>query len=183
MVGIPDDVAMRGMLKARPDPGLMTINKTELRGQGFTFINAFGVNDKDSTTVVFNELDRRGYFEGSEIIGVFHARGDRVSRTLDFGVAMVKEMSFNRIILIGKMTNLFIIEAMKAGYMRDDIIDLGDAPGDDAVDEMVKIAMKNERDCVFFGCGNMVGPIPTRILEMVGEGGLDMDTGTGNGGG
>lgn len=182
MVGIPDEVAMKGMLKARPDPGLMTINKTEVNGQRFTFINAFGVNDKDSTTVVFNELQRRSYFKGSQIIGVFHARGDRVSRTLDFGTSMVKEMELEKIVLIGKMTNLFIIGAMKAGYRRDDIIDLGNAPGDAAIEEMVRMAKERDRNCIFFGCGNMVGPIPTRILEMVEEVGLGMDTGTSNGG-
>jgi poly-gamma-glutamate synthase PgsB/CapB len=173
LIGIPDDVALRGMYKAQPDPGLMTINRTRVDGEVFTFINAFGVNDKDSTTVVYNELERRGYFSDAHLVGVFHARGDRVTRTLDFGKAMVEEMGFERIVLIGKMTNLFIIEAMKAGYLKDRIIDLGDVSGDRAIEEMSRIAKEHRstgNDTVFFGCGNMVGDIPTRILTKVKEG-------------
>lgn len=188
MVGIPDDVALRGMLKANPDPGLMTITRTEVEGMPFTFVNAFGVNDKDSTTVVYHELERRGYFGGAHVVGVFHARGDRVSRTIDFGRAMVEEMGFEAIVLIGKMTNLFIIEAMKAGYRREDIVDLGDVEGDRAVETMAKLARvftERGRPTVFFGCGNMVGPIPTRIIDLVREGERGpADTGvSGNGGG
>jgi poly-gamma-glutamate synthase PgsB/CapB len=183
MLGIPDDVAIRGMLKARPDPGLMTIQKTEISGTGFTFINAFGVNDKDSTTVVFRELVRRGYFEGKTIVGLFHARGDRISRTVDFGQAMVRDMEFENLVLVGQMTNLFVLEAAKADYSIERIVDLGNVKGSAVIDEMVKIARENARggrETVFFGCGNMVGQIPADILDLVERGAMDAaDTGGG----
>ena len=114
LLNIPDDVAIRGMLKTEPDPGLMRIYQPNINGKVFTFVNAFGVNDKDSTTMVYNELEKRGQFDHKSVIGVFHARSDRVTRTIEFGNAMVSEMHFKKIIVIGKMTKLFLREALKA---------------------------------------------------------------------
>jgi poly-gamma-glutamate synthase PgsB/CapB len=183
LLGIPDEVALRGMLKARPDPGLMTIRRTKVEDTEFTFINAMGVNDKDSTTVVFRELEKRGYFEGKALVGLFHARGDRISRTTDFGCVMAKEMAFERIVVVGQMTNLFVIEAGKAGYGLDLIDDLGNVAGKKVVKRFVEIARENMargRETVFFGCGNMVGPIPSEVLDIVETGAVSpADTGGG----
>jgi len=173
LLGIPDEVALRGMLKVAPDPGLMTIRRTRVAGSELTFINAMGVNDRASTVLVHKELARRGYFEGKSVVGLFHARGDRVSRTEDFGKAMVEDMPFDRIVVVGAMTKLFLIEAGKAGYDIDLIEDLGYATGRDAVEALARIAAGNRArglDTVVFGCGNMVGQIPTDILGIVDEG-------------
>jgi len=163
LLGIDDETAMRGMLKAEPDPGTMRIYRPTAH---LTFVNAFGVNDKDSTVTVYHELKRRGFFRDKMLVGVFHARGDRVTRTTDFGRAMVKEMQFDRIILAGKMTSLFIIEAVKNGYPKENILDLGECRGRDVVDAMKEMA--SDRDVIFFGCGNMVGDIPREIISIVG---------------
>jgi len=168
LLNIPDDVAIRGMLKTEPDPGLMRIYQPNINGKVFTFVNAFGVNDKDSTTMVYNELEKRGQFDHKSVIGVFHARSDRVTRTIEFGNAMVSEMCFKKIIVIGKMTNLFLREAVKAKYPEENIIDLGDGTANDAVAKMSEISKNTPT--VFFACGNMVGDIPRNILEIISEG-------------
>jgi poly-gamma-glutamate synthase PgsB/CapB len=169
-LGIPDDVALRGMLKAKPDPGLMTIQETTIDDTTFTFINAFGVNDKDSTSVVYQELKKQGYFDDKMVVGLFHARGDRVSRTVDFGKAMGKEMDFDKILLVGSSTKHFMVNAGKAGYRIDDIENVGRTNGDKVVTRMTEIALDNDikgRETVFFGFGNMVGDIPADILDII----------------
>ncbi len=168
LLNIPDDVAISGMLKTEPDPGLMRIYQPNINGNVFTFVNAFGVNDKDSTTMVYNELEKRGQFNHKSVIGVFHARSDRVTRTIEFGNAMVSEMHFKKIIVIGKMTKLFLREALKAKYPKENIIDLGESTANDAVTKMSEISTNTPT--VFFGCGNMVGDIPRNILEIISEG-------------
>ncbi len=173
LLGIPDDVALRGMLKVAPDPGLMTIRRTMVAGVELTFINAMGVNDRESTVLVHGELARCGYFKDKAVVGFFHARGDRISRTEDFGSAMVEDMSFDRIVVVGAMTKLFVIEAGKAGYDIDLIEDLGFATGREAMEALARIASENRAkglDTVVFGCGNMVGQIPTDVLAIVEEG-------------
>jgi poly-gamma-glutamate synthase PgsB/CapB len=168
LLNIPDDVAIRGMLKTEPDPGLMRIYQPNINGKVFTFVNAFGVNDKDSTIMVYNELEKRGQFNHKSVIGVFHARSDRVTRTIEFGNAMVSEMRFKKIIVIGKMTKIFLREALKAKYPKENIIDLGECTANDAVIKMSEISTNTPT--VFFGCGNMVGDIPWNILEIISEG-------------
>jgi poly-gamma-glutamate synthase PgsB/CapB len=175
LFGIPDDVAIRGMLKARPDPGLMTITRTRHEGAEFTFINAMGVNDKDSTALVYKELGNRGYLKDAALVGFFHARGDRITRTTDFGRAMVKDMRFDKMVLVGQMTNLFVIEAGKAGYDLELIEDMGHRPGKEVMKTFATIAKDNKAKglrTVIFGCGNMVGPIPTEVLRLVEAGAL-----------
>jgi poly-gamma-glutamate synthase PgsB/CapB len=168
LLNIPEDVAIRGMLKTEPDPGLMRIYQPNINGKVFTFVNAFGVNDKDSTATVYNELERRGHFDHKSVIGLFHARGDRVTRTIEFGNAMVSEMSFKKIIIIGKMTKLFLREALKAKYPEEDIIDLGECTANEVIIKMSEIS--KDIPTVFFGCGNMVGDIPRNMLEIISEG-------------
>ncbi len=168
LLNIPDDVAISGMLKTEPDPGLMKIYQPNINGKVFTFVNAFGVNDKDSTTTVYNELEKRGQFDHKSVIGVFHARSDRVTRTIEFGNAMVSEMRFKKIIVIGEMTKLFLREALKAKYPKENIIDLGESTANDAVTKMSEISKNTPT--VFFACGNMVGDIPMNILEIISEG-------------
>ncbi|VVB97476.1 Mur ligase middle domain protein [uncultured archaeon] len=165
LLGIPDDIAIEGMLKANPDPGVMKIYRPTLNGSDFMFVNAFGVNDKDSTVTVYRELMNRGYFDKRSIVGVFHARGDRVTRTVEFGDAMVSEMDFEKIIICGKMTNLFVIEAIKALYCKENIINLGECTAFDTLNKMAEIS--KEMPTVFFGCGNMIGEIPGKLLEVL----------------
>lgn len=168
LLGIPDDVAIKGMLKANPDPGAMKIYHRTLNGSNFMFVNAFGVNDKDSTVTVYRELMNRGYFDNKSVVGVFHARGDRVTRTIEFGHAMVSEMDFKKIIICGKMTNLFMIKAVKALYSKENIINLGECTAFDAINKMAEVA--KEMPTVFFACGNMIGEIPGKMLEVLSGG-------------
>jgi hypothetical protein len=81
---------------------------------------------------------------------------------------MVSEMSFKKIIIIGKMTKLFLREALKAKYPRENIIDLGESTANDAVIKMSELS--KDIPTVFFGCGNMVGDIPRNLLEIISEG-------------
>jgi poly-gamma-glutamate synthase PgsB/CapB len=173
MLGIPDEVATRGMLRARPDPSLLQVYRTSVDGVPFTFVNALGVNDRDSTVLVYRDLAKRGYLENNAVVGFFHARGDRAFRTADFGGAMVTDMSFEKIITIGFLTRLFITEAIKAGYPSGKLQDLGAGTAADALEAMKSIAGANAaagKATVFFACGNMVGDLPTRVLEAVSRG-------------
>jgi hypothetical protein len=77
-------------------------------------------------------------------------------------------MRFKKIIVIGKMTKIFLREALKAKYPKENIIDLGECTANDAVIKMSEISTNTPT--VFFGCGNMVGDIPWNILEIISEG-------------
>lgn len=169
LAGVDEETALTGMLKAEPDPGHVTIyccNIPLSRKKRVHFVNAMGVNDKDSTTIIYDELKCRGYFDGRSVIGFFHARGDRVTRTKEFGKAMVEDMEFKRIVIAGGSTNLFRREALRAGYAPGRIIDMGAADGGEVTELLHKTADSMEGEVVIFACGNMVGEIPERMLSI-----------------
>jgi poly-gamma-glutamate synthase PgsB/CapB len=156
LLGIPPKDAIDGMLEAKPDPGLTRILDAVIAHQNVRFIAAFGVNDVDSTTIVFDDLKRRGLIEGQNLVGLFHARDDRITRTLEFAKVMAK-MPFNEIICVGKTTNLFVAQATKEGYPRDNIIDLGPADEEEILRFLETTAKRRSGPIALFGCGNMIG--------------------------
>jgi poly-gamma-glutamate synthase PgsB/CapB len=157
LLGVSSENALKGMLEAKPDPGLVRILNAVIANQSVRLIAAFGVNDVDSTRVVFEELKRRGLIEAQrKLIGLFHAREDRVTRTLEFAQVMAR-MPFEKILVAGKMTNLFVSQATREGYRRENIVDLGMVDPSKIFSVFEKIALEENRGIALFGCGNMIG--------------------------
>jgi poly-gamma-glutamate synthase PgsB/CapB len=155
-LGISAREAMDGMLEAKPDPGLTRILDATLGGQSVRLIAAFGVNDVDSTRIVFNELERRGFTQRRGLVGLFHARKDRITRTLEFAESMAK-MPFEEIICVGKTTNLFVSVASKEGYPKEKIANWGQVDGDEIFRRLGAAVERRGGPIVLFGCGNMIG--------------------------
>jgi len=157
LLNIPSDKALEGMIQARPDPGLTRILDASIADQSVRLIAAFGVNDTDSTKVVFEELNRRGVIgQSRRLIGMFHAREDRVTRTLEFSQLMAR-MPFEKILIVGEMTNLFVNQASREGYGKEKMIDLGRASPSAIIDSLTKISREKNQSMTVFGCGNMIG--------------------------
>ncbi len=156
LLGIPPETAIEGIVEAKPDPGLTRILDAVIANQSVRLIAAFGVNDVDSTRIVLDELRGRGFLKGRNLIGLFHARDDRITRTLEFAQAMAR-ISFEEIICVGKMTDLFVAQATKAGYPREKITDLGQADIREIFNSLEVAATRSNRPVVVFGCGNMIG--------------------------
>ncbi|OLE59107.1 MAG: poly-gamma-glutamate synthase PgsB, partial [Crenarchaeota archaeon 13_1_20CM_2_53_14] len=98
LLKVPPDEALKGMFDARPDPGVTRILNGVIANHNVRLIAAFGVNDVDSTRLVFQELSLRGAIgEQRMLVGMFHAREDRVTRTLEFAQLMAR-MPFEKIL-------------------------------------------------------------------------------------
>ncbi|HEV2226157.1 MAG TPA: poly-gamma-glutamate synthase PgsB [Nitrososphaerales archaeon] len=166
LLGIPRETAIEGMLEAKPDPGLTQIFDAMIANQSVRLVSAFGVNDIDSTKIVLEELKGIGVLETRDLIGLFHARDDRITRTLEFARGMAK-IPFKEIICVGRMTDLFVAQASKEGYPRDMIVDLGQVNVSEIFHYLELTATRNNRPITIFGCGNMIG-----IEEFIREFGL-----------
>jgi gamma-polyglutamate synthase len=162
-LGISPVEAIDGMLEANPDPGLTKILDANVGGQSVRFIVAFGANDVDSTRIVFDELERRGFTKDRRLVGFFHARDDRVTRTLEFARFMAK-MPFDEIICVGKTTNLFVSEASREGYPKGEILDWGQVDEKEILRRLEATLQRKQGPILLFGCGNMIG-----IEGLVGE--------------
>jgi gamma-polyglutamate synthase len=157
LLKVPADEALKGMLDARPDPGLTRILNGVIANHTVRLIAAFGVNDIDSTRLVFQELSRRGDMgEKRILVGMFHAREDRVTRTLEFAQLMAR-MPFEKILVVGEMTNLFVSQATREGYAKEKIVNLGRVDPPAIMDFLSKMTLEPDQGVTLFGCGNMIG--------------------------
>lgn len=157
LLKVPPDEALKGMLDAKPDPGLTQILNGVIANHDVRLIAAFGVNDVDSTRLVFQELSRRGDIgQQRMLVGMFHAREDRVTRTLEFAKVMAR-MPFEKILVLGEMTNLFVSQATRDGYAKEKIVNLGTVDPPAIMDFLSKMSVESDRDLTVFGCGNMIG--------------------------
>lgn len=157
LLKVPPDEALKGMLDAKPDPGLTRILNGVIANHDVRLIAAFGVNDIDSTRLVFQELSRRGAIgEQRMLVGMFHAREDRVTRTLEFAQLMAR-MPFEKILVSGEMTNLFVSQAVRGGYAKEKIANLGTVDPPAIMDFLSKMSLGSDRGLTLFGCGNMIG--------------------------
>jgi len=157
LLKVPPDEALKGMLDARPDPGLTRILNGMIANRNVRLIAAFGVNDVDSTRLVFQELSRRRVIEEKRmLVGMFHAREDRVTRTLEFAQLMAR-MPFEKILVVGEMTNLFVGQATREGYAKEKIANLGTVDPPAIMDFLSKTSLESGQGLTLFGCGNMIG--------------------------
>jgi len=157
LLKVPEDETLKGMFDAKPDPGLTRILNGVIANHNVRLIAAFGVNDVDSTGLVFQELSRRGVMEEQRmLIGMFHAREDRVTRTLEFARVMAR-MPFKKILVVGEMTNLFVSQATREGYAKEKIVNLGTVDPPAIMDFLSKMSLESAQGLTLFGCGNMIG--------------------------
>ena len=157
LLKIPPDEALKGMLDAKPDPDLTRILNGVIANHNVRLIAAFGVNDVDSTRLVFQELSRRGAMgEKRMLVGMFHAREDRVTRTLEFAQVMAR-MPFEKILVVGEMTNLFVSQATREDYAKEKIVNLGTVDPPAIMDFLSKMSLESDQGLTLFGCGNMIG--------------------------
>src|SRR5207249_910769 len=157
LLKVPRDEALKGMFDVKPDPGLTRILNGVIANRDVRLIAAFGVNDVDSTRLVFQELSHRRVIEEQRmLVGMFHTREDRVTRTLEFAQVMAR-MPFEKIVVVGEMTNLFVNQATREGYAKDKIVNLGTVDPPALTDFFLKLSLKSDRGLILFGCGNMIG--------------------------
>lgn len=82
-LNIDKEIALKGMLKANPDPGALIIEKIENRDFSFHFVNAFAANEPASTHSIIAKLEELHYDIHNMII-LFNGRPDRIDRTNQF---------------------------------------------------------------------------------------------------
>lgn len=104
--GVDRATALRGMWKARPDPGVMTTHEVQFFGRRLVFVNGFAANDPESTERIWNlAIERFGDLE--KRIAIFNCRLDRPDRSVQLGQACPTWQPADHYLLIG--TGTFIL--------------------------------------------------------------------------
>jgi poly-gamma-glutamate synthase PgsB/CapB len=147
-LGIQRERAIEEMHECTPDIGVLRIFRVEDRGTGFEFVNAFAANDPDSLLHLWGMMKGR---KGGAAI-VMNCRKDRVDRSKQLG-ALMPRFDPEFVLVVGDLTLPFVQSAVRAGYHRDRITDLGGQGVPSVFEAMVSHARE---DVLYFGMGNMV---------------------------
>lgn len=103
-LGIDRDIAFRGMLKAKADPGALRIYEFGDRKDGFIVANAFAANEPSSSLDIFNIVSERYPEKTADPLILMNCRPDRVDRTKQFVEGFFPLIDNATLIAIGENT-------------------------------------------------------------------------------
>ena len=153
-LGIDRATALRGMWKARSDPGAMTIHHLDFFGRKMIFVNGFAANDPVSTQRIWNMALER-FPEVGKRIALFNCRADRPDRSLQLGAACARWRPADHYVLIGSGAHLLARAATRAG-MDARLFAFAEHRGAGEIFEA--IASLAGPSCLVMGMGNIGGP-------------------------
>ena len=139
ILGIPHDLAMKGMVDAAPDPGVLRMKELEIGGKRVTWANLFAVNDRESMSVAMEKLVPF-MSEDTITVGILNNRSDRERRAIQFADVAVQDLDFDRLVTFGAYESLVTSRLIENGYPADQILNLGDTtspPVEEIVDRMI----------------------------------------------
>ena len=114
-IGIPRDVALRGMHKTAPDPGALTAHRLSFFGKRLLFYNGFAANDPVSTGRLWQyALDESPDYKTK--IAVFNCRSDRADRSVQLAEALCTWHPPHWAVLMGTGTQVFARFATRNGF-------------------------------------------------------------------
>jgi gamma-polyglutamate synthase len=152
-LGVSRDVALRGMWKAAPDPGVMTEHELRFFGRRIVFINGFAANDPVSTEKIWNMALQR-YPDVETRVAIFNCRADRADRSMQLGRECVKWRPPDHIVLMGTGTYLFARAAVAAGLDSSKLVFAEDIGVDEIFETTVGLV---SRTALVMGMGNIGG--------------------------
>ena len=152
-LGVPREVAMRGMLAAAPDVGALREYELDFFGRRIVVVNGFAANDPLSTEQIWNlTLDRHPEVERR--IMVINCRFDRPDRSRQLGEAIPGWRPADRYLLVGTGTYVFARTAAAAG-LRPSL--LSPLEGSDRAAVFEEIVGACGRNSLVMGVGNIGG--------------------------
>jgi poly-gamma-glutamate synthase PgsB/CapB len=113
-LGVSREVALRGMWKAKPDPGVLAAYELSFFGRRIVFVNAFAANDPESTERIFRMVTKR-FPDVERTVLLVNCRADRPDRSRQLGEACLSWGEADHYLLIGTGTYIFAKPAMERG--------------------------------------------------------------------
>jgi poly-gamma-glutamate synthase PgsB/CapB len=155
LLGVKEDIALRGMLKANPDPGALKILKLVKEGKIVFFVNAFAVNDRRSALLVWGKVKKIFDLNNLPVIGIINSREDRVLRSIEFSKILATDIIPSKIILVGHLNKLIERALLRLNVPTKKIINLGRLT--DAEKIIGKALQPTNNKVLLIGFGNTKG--------------------------
>jgi poly-gamma-glutamate synthase PgsB/CapB len=165
VLGIPRSTAMCGMRNARPDVGVVSIQRTTWKGKEIVWIPLFAVNDRESTIISVESLHPY-YKPNATLFGVLNNRYDRADRAMRFASIAAKDLAMNYYLTFGAYESQVTERMMELGVDRERIINLGFSVNptlEQIFDRIVSLTPGDQ--CVLIGLVNIHTPQAELLLE------------------
>ncbi len=153
-LGIDNETALRGMWRARPDPGAMTEAEVEFFGRHIVFVNGFAANDPISTRYIWEQSIRR-HRELARRIAVFNCRSDRADRSQQLAESYSGWTQADEVVLLGTGQYIFARAAVKSGLDPTRLVFIDRTHPADIFEILLGLA---ESSALIMGLGNIAGP-------------------------
>jgi len=155
LLGVKEEIALKGILKAAPDPGALKIYKLSKENNTLFFVNAFAANDKNSTLLIWENINKRSDLKKLPKIGIINSREDRVLRDIQFAHLLAKEIILSKIILVGPLSKLVERTLLKLKVSPDKIVNLSRIHN---VEKILQIILQfTDNKILLIGFGNTKG--------------------------
>lgn len=136
LIGIERSVAMTGMVKAPPDPGVLRLKHLTIGDKKVTWANLFAVNDRESMIAVMPKLEP-WITADTTTVGILNNRSDRERRATQFADIAAKDLDFDRLVTFGAYETRVTDRLKTNGYPAGQIINLGEERSP-SVDEIIQ---------------------------------------------
>lgn len=150
-IGISEDVALRGMHKCEPDPGVLRTFKIYQDNKYIEFINAFATNDPSSLMLIWQRMQRQIAKDQVKIV-LINCRNDRYSRSQQLIEMICHELTSCCIIVGGEGTAHVERNLNKCGIDRSRLFNLKLAAPQEVFDKVMSLTPKSS---VVFAIGNI----------------------------
>ena len=125
LVGIPRDIAMDGIVRAAPDPGVLRLKQLEIAGKQVTWANLFAVNDRESMVAAMERLAPYRT-AATSAVGILNNRSDRQRRAMQFADVAVNDLDFDRLVTFGAYEDLVTDRLLANGWPKHRLSNLGE---------------------------------------------------------
>jgi poly-gamma-glutamate synthase PgsB/CapB len=165
MLGIPRSTAMRGMWNARPDVGVVNIQRTTWKKKEIIWIPLFAVNDRESTIISVDALQPY-YRDDATRIGILNNRYDRADRAMRFASIAAKDLDFDYWITFGAYESQVTEQMLKLGVPPERIVNMCFSvnPSLEQIFNVIAGLIKGEQG-VLIGLVNIHTPQAELLLE------------------
>ena len=155
LLGVKEGVALRGMLKANPDPGALKVHKLIKEDKIVFFVNAFAANDRHSTLLIWENVKKIFDLSNLPVMGIINNREDRILRSIEFSRILATDIILSKIILVGPLSKLAKKALLKLKVSADKVVNLGKLTNAEKVIE-VALQLTNNK-VLLVGFGNTKG--------------------------
>jgi poly-gamma-glutamate synthase PgsB/CapB len=153
-IGVDNETALRGMWRAKPDPGAMTEDEVEFFGRHIVFVNGFAANDPISTRYIWEQSIRR-HQRLDRRIAVFNCRSDRADRSQQLARSYARWTQADEVVLLGTGQYIFARAAVKSGLDPTRLVFVDRTHPADIFEILLGLA---ESSALVMGLGNIAGP-------------------------